>query len=313
VSLANEHMTDPTSTAARPSRLGAWLVAVRPATLPAAVGPVLVGLGVAIGLGVLELLPALASVAVALLLQVASNVGNDLFDFRAGVDTEARLGPPRAAAMGLLSERELLAGLLVVVGLAGLVGLYLVSVGGLVILVLGVVAIVSAFAYSGGPWPYGYHGLGEVFVFAFFGLVAVAGTTYLQTLTWEPLAFAAAIPVGALVTAILVVNNMRDIDTDRAAGKRTLAVRTGERGAIAEYLALLAVAYLVPTALVVSGSTSVAALLPLLTLPLAVVLGRAVAGGGPPQRLNALLRRTARLSLAFSALLAVGLAMEGLT
>jgi 1,4-dihydroxy-2-naphthoate octaprenyltransferase len=305
-------MTDPTSTAARPSRLGAWLVAVRPATLPAAVGPVLVGLGVAIGLGVLEPLPVLASVAVALLLQVASNVGNDLFDFRAGVDTEARLGPPRAAAMGLLSERELLAGLLVVVGLAGLVGLYLVSVGGLVILVLGVVAIVSAFAYSGGPWPYGYHGLGDVFVFVFFGLVAVAGTTYLQTLTWEPLAFAAAIPVGALVTAILVVNNMRDIDTDRAAGKRTLAVRTGERGAITEYLALLAVAYLVPAVLVVSGSTSVAALLPLLTLPLAVVLGRVVAGGGSPQRLNAVLRRTARLSLAYSALFAVGLALEGL-
>jgi 1,4-dihydroxy-2-naphthoate octaprenyltransferase len=295
-----------------PSRSRAWLLAIRPATLPAAVGPVLVGLAVAISLGVFEPLPALAALAVALLLQIASNVGNDLSDFRKGVDTEERLGPPRAAAMGLLSERELLAGLVVIVGLAGLAGLYLVSVGGIVIFALGIAAVVSAFAYSGGPWPYGYHGLGEVFVFVFFGLVAVAGTTYLQTLTWEPLAFASAIPVGSLITAILVINNLRDIDTDGRTGKRTLAVILGARGAMAEYDLLLGVAYVVPVALVIAGDVSWTALLPLATLPLTLALFRVVHAGGDPRRLNPVLRETARLSLAFSVLLALGLAVPGI-
>jgi 1,4-dihydroxy-2-naphthoate polyprenyltransferase len=294
------------------SRPRAWLVAIRPGTLPAAVGPVLVGLGVAIGLGTFEPMPALAALAVALLLQIASNVGNDLSDHRAGVDTEERLGPLRAAAGGLLDEREMLTGLLVILGLAGLVGLYLVWVGGATILVLGVAAVVSALAYSGGPWPYGYHGLGEVFVFAFFGLVAVAGTTYLQTLAWEPLAFAAAVPVGLLITAILVVNNLRDIDTDARTGKRTLAVRLGPRGAMAEYDLLVGIAYLVPLALVVVG-VSPAVLLPLLSLPLGVPLLRVVHAGGDPRRLNPVLRGTARLALVFSMLFAIGLAVPGIT
>ena len=309
-------MTDPTAgpVPANPSmsRSKAWLVAIRPATLPAAVGPVLVGLAVAIDLGAFAALPAIASLAVALLLQVASNVGNDLSDHRAGVDTEARLGPPRAAAGGLLGEREMILGLGLILGLAGLVGLYLVSVGGPVILVLGIAAIVSAVAYSGGPWPYGYHGLGEVFVFVFFGLVAVAGTAYLQTLSWEPLAFVAAIPVGALITAILVVNNLRDIKTDAATGKRTLAVVLGERGATAEYDLLLGVAYAVPVLLVISGEVTIAGLLPLASLPLTVALFRVIHAGGDPRRLNPVLRETARLSLVFCLLFAIGLAVSGL-
>ena len=309
-------MTDPSASApptpAPISRPRAWLVAIRPATLPAAVGPVLVGLAVAISLGVFEPLPALAALAVALLLQIASNVGNDLSDFRSGVDTDARLGPPRAAASGLLSERELVAGLVVIIGLAGLVGLYLVSVGGIVILVLGIAAVISAVAYSGGPWPYGYHGLGEVFVFVFFGLVAVAGTTYLQTVTWEPLAFAAAIPVGSLITAILVVNNLRDIDTDAATGKRTLAVILGERGAMAEYDLLVGVAYAVPVAMLIAGDVSWTVLLPLASLPMTIALFRVVHAGGDPRRLNPVLRETARLSLVYSVLLAAGLVLQEL-
>jgi 1,4-dihydroxy-2-naphthoate octaprenyltransferase len=303
-------MTTPPSE--RPTRSRAWLLAIRPATLPAAVGPVLVGLGVAIGLGVFELLPASGALAVALLLQVASNLANDLFDFRSGADNEDRLGPPRAAALGLLSQREMVAGMAVVVGLAGLVGLYLVWVGGLVILVLGVLAVVSAFAYSGGPWPYGYHGLGEVFVFAFFGLVAVVGTTYLQTLTLEPLALAAAVPVGALITAILVVNNLRDIDTDRKAGKQTLAVKLGPQGTVAEYDVLLLVAFAVPILLVLVDATSPAVLLALLSAPLALPLLGVVHAAGDPRRLNPVLQGTARLSLAFSVLFAAGLALSGL-
>lgn len=297
----------------RRSAARAWWLAIRPATLPAAMGPVLVGLGVAVGEGVFHLLPALGALAVALLFQVASNLANDLFDFRAGTDPADRLGPTRVAASGLLSERALAVGIVVVLALAGLVGLYLVAVGGWPILILGIAAALSALAYSGGPWAYGYRGLGEVFVFAFFGLVAVAGTTYLQTGRLEPLALAAAVPVGALVTAILVVNNLRDIDTDRRTGKRTLAVRLGERGAVAEYLVLVGGAYLVPVLLLLGGMLSVPGLLPLASLPLAVPLVRSVRAGGDPRRLNAVLRGTARLSLAFSVLFALALASPAWT
>jgi 1,4-dihydroxy-2-naphthoate octaprenyltransferase len=302
--------------AGHPSRARAWLLAIRPATLPAGVGPVLAGLGVAVGEGIFELGPALGALAVALLLQVASNLANDLFDFRSGADDAGRLGPPRATALGLLSQREMATGLAVVIGLAGLVGLYLVAVGGWPILVLGILAIVSAVAYTGGPWPYGYHGLGEIFVFVFFGLVAVAGTTYLQTGTLEPLAVAAAVPVGALITAVLVVNNLRDIDTDRRAGKRTLAVRLGTEGTVLEFEILLAVAFVVPVALALVGAATPAVLLSLLAAPLAVPLlrvVRVVRAGGDPRRLNPVLRGTARLSLVFSLLFAVGLALPGLT
>lgn len=294
------------------SRARAWWLAIRPRTLPAAIGPVLVGLGVAVGDGVFVPLPALAALAVALLLQVASNLANDLFDFRSGADAPDRVGPPRVAALGLLSQRELVAGIGIVVGAAGLVGLYLVSVGGWPVLVLGVLAIVCAVAYTGGPWPYGYRGLGELFVFVFFGPVAVVGTTYLQVLTLEPLALAASVPVGALITAILVVNNLRDIVQDRRAGKLTLAVRLGERGAIVEYELLLLGAFLVPPLMLVAGVTP-AVLLALLAVPLALPLRAAVRAGGDPRRLNAVLAGTARLSLAFAALLAIGLALPGLT
>jgi 1,4-dihydroxy-2-naphthoate octaprenyltransferase len=273
---------------------------------------VLVGLGVAVGEGVFVPLTAVAALAVALLLQVASNLANDLFDFRSGADAADRVGPPRAAALGLLSQRELVVGTGLVVAAAALVGLALVSFGGWPILALGILAIVSAVAYTGGPWPYGYRGLGEVFVFAFFGPVAVAGTTYLQTLTLEPLALAASVPVGALITAILVVNNLRDITQDRRAGKRTLAVRLGERGAVLEYELLLLAAYLTPPLLLVAGATP-GVLLALLSAPLALPLLAAVRVGGDPRRLNAVLAGTARLSLAFAALLALGVAVPGLT
>jgi 1,4-dihydroxy-2-naphthoate polyprenyltransferase len=291
------------------SRLGAWRLAARPATLPAALAPVLVGLGVALGQGVFRPIPAFGCVAVALLLQVAANLANDLFDFRSGADNTDRLGPPRAAATGLLTQRDLVVGIVVVLGLAGLAGLSLVAVGGPVILVLGLLAVASALAYTGGPWPYGYHGLGEIFVFAFFGLVAVAGTAFLQTGAWQPLAFAAAIPIGAIVTGILVVNNLRDLATDRAAGKHTLATRIGAGPTEAEYLLLLVAAYATPIGILLAGVGSVGVLLPIASLPLVVPLVRTIRAGGDPRRLNAVLRGTARLALAFALLFALGLTL----
>lgn len=285
----------------------AWLLAARPATLPAALGPVLVGLGVGLSQGAFDPVAAIACVLVALLLQVAANLANDLFDHRSGADAADRVGPVRAAASGLLSERALASGTAVVLGLAALCGLVLVAIGGPVLLVLGVLAIVAAVAYTGGPFPYGYRGLGEVAVFCFFGVVAVAGTAYLQTGTWSALGFAASIPVGALVTAILVVNNLRDVEPDRRAGKRTLAVILGARFARYEYLGLLVVAYLVPILLAVAR-TGPTTLLPLLSLPLAVPLVGIVFRDGDPRRLNPVLRGTARLQLAFAILFSIGLA-----
>jgi 1,4-dihydroxy-2-naphthoate polyprenyltransferase len=292
-----------------PSTARIWLLAARPATLPAAVGPVLVGLGVAIAQGSFQLGVAIACLAVALLLQVAANLSNDLFDHRSGADSTDRLGPPRAAASGLLSERELAVGTVLALALAACCGLILVVVGGPILLVLGALAIVAAVAYTGGPFPYGYRGLGEVAVFLFFGVVAVAGTAYLQTGSWSALGFAAAIPVGLLVTAILVVNNLRDIGPDTRAGKRTLAVMFGGRFAQREYLAMLIVAYLVPVLLVVTNAARYPALLPLLSLPLAVPLARVVFADGDPRRLNPVLKGTARLQLVFAALFAAGLAL----
>jgi 1,4-dihydroxy-2-naphthoate octaprenyltransferase len=287
-----------------------WLLAARPNTLPAALAGVVVGIGAALGAGAtVRIDMALGCVAVALLLQVVANFANDLSDHRRGADTPDRSGPMRVAASGLVSERQLEVAIGITIGLAGLVGLWLAYVGGPVLIALGALAIVAALAYTGGPWPYGYRGLGEVFVFLFFGLVAVVGTAYLQAGRLDSLFVVASIPVGALTTAILVVNNLRDIPTDTAAGKRTLAVMLGRRWTAVEYEALLGVAFVVPVALVVGGRAPWV-LAPLLLLPLVTRLQRTVHGFGEPRELNPVLKRTARLSLAYAALFAVGLAVS---
>jgi 1,4-dihydroxy-2-naphthoate octaprenyltransferase len=295
----------------RPSARRIWLLAIRPATLPAAMSGVVVGLGAALALDApFRLDTALGCLAVALLLQVTANLANDLSDFRKGADTPDRMGPIRVAAAGLVTERQLEIAIGVTIGLAGIVGLWLTSVGGPVLLALGALAIVAALAYTGGPWPYGYRGLGEVFVFVFFGLVAVVGTAYLQAGRLEPLFVAAAIPVGALTTAILVVNNLRDIPTDAAAGKRTLAVVLGARATTVEYAGLLLAAFVVPVALALGG-WGVAVLLPLLVAPLALPLLRTVRTFTEPRQLNPVLKATARLALIHGLLFAAGLAVAG--
>ncbi|MGD0862991.1 MAG: 1,4-dihydroxy-2-naphthoate polyprenyltransferase [Candidatus Limnocylindrales bacterium] len=297
-----------------PSSFRVWLLAIRPATLPAAVGPVLVGLGAAIGSGAaFRADTALGCLAVALLLQIAANLANDLADFRRGADTPDRTGPVRVAAAGLVTERRLEVGIAIVIALAALVGSYLAVVGGLAMLILGALAVISALAYTGGPWPYGYRGLGEVFVFAFFGLMAVGVTAYLQAGRVEPVYLVAACPMGALITAVLVVNNLRDIPTDRAAGKRTLAVSLGEGFAKAEYYAMLAVAAAIPPALLFGRVAGPAVLLPFLSVAMVRPLVREVRAVGPGsdrRRLNLVLKGTARLSLAYGLLFAIGLAVR---
>ncbi|MGA3029938.1 MAG: 1,4-dihydroxy-2-naphthoate polyprenyltransferase [Candidatus Limnocylindrales bacterium] len=293
-----------------------WLLAIRPATLPASVSGVVVGLGAALATGAaFRLDTALGCLAVALLLQVAANLANDLSDFRRGADNADRLGPTRVAAAGLVTVRQLQAAIVLVLAVAAVVGLWLAMVGGPAILALGAAAILALLGYTGGPFPYGYRGLGEVFVFIFFGLAAVVGTAELQSGRVEALYALAAVPVGTLTTGILVINNLRDTTTDRAAGKRTLAVTFGEAFARAEYAACLILAWIVPVGLVAARSADMAvgagptALLPLLTVPVALPLLRTVYGEGDPRRLNPVLRGTARLTLAFAVLFAVGLAL----
>ena len=296
--------------------LRTWILAVRPATLPASVSGVIVGIGAALAGGA-AFRPdtALGCMAVALLLQMAANLANDLSDFHRGADNADRLGPTRVAASGLVSVRQLEVAIAAVLAISGIVGVWLAFLGGPAILVLGAAAILALLGYTGGPLPYGYRGLGEVFVFIFFGLAAVVGTAVLQSGRVEALYVVAAVPVGALTMGILVVNNLRDTTTDRAAGKRTLAVTFGEGFARSEYAACLVAAWIVPVALVVGRLTGAwvgsgpAALLPFVALPAALPLLRLIYAEGDPRRLNPVLRGTARLTLVFALLFAAGLAL----
>jgi 1,4-dihydroxy-2-naphthoate octaprenyltransferase len=289
-----------------PTPLQIWLLAARPKTLPAAVVPVVVGSAAAVANDAFHWGAAIACFLVALLLQIGANFANDLFDFRRGADTAERLGPTRVTQSGLLSPRAVAAGTVVVMTLAAVAGMYLVYRGGWVLLALGIAAVLSALAYTGGPFPLGYNGLGELFVLIFFGFVAVTGTYYTQALDITPLALAAAIPIGALVVAILVVNNLRDIDTDRRAGKRTVAVRLGPTGTQIEYIALLAVAYLALPLFWALGWLGLWWFLPWATLPLAWLLVQQIRHQ-TGRALNATLAGTARLELLFGLLFAASI------
>lgn len=292
-----------------PGSAGAWWLAIRPRTLAVAVGPVAVGTAVAAASDAAQPLVAVAALLGALLLQIACNFANDVYDSEKGADTQDRLGPPRAVQLGLLSPAQLRLGMAGAFALASCVGLYLTAVAGWPVIAVGGLSMLAAFAYTGGPYPLGYHGLGDLAVFLFFGVVAVVGTDYVQTLRLSPAAFAASIPVGLLSTAVLVVNNLRDIDTDRAASKRTLAVRLGARGARAEYGLLVAGAYGVAAALGLWGGRSGWVFLPYLSLPLALRLVRTVQTGTAGAALNPVLASTAQLGLVFSLLLALGYAL----
>src|SRR5579884_3625545 len=227
-----------------PSGVRIWLMAARVRTLPAAVAPVLVGTALAGYFGVFHPLRFVAALIGAMFIQIGTNLSNDYSDARRGADTEDRLGPVRVTAGGLVPPRQVLVATYVTFGIAVLAGVYLIVVAGWQLLLVGAASILAGVLYTGGPRPYGYEGLGEVFVFLFFGVVAVAGSYYVQVrhLPWE--AFALAVPVGLLAAAILVVNNVRDIDTDRRAGKRTLAVRLGRARTRGLFAAVVYVAYL---------------------------------------------------------------------
>ena len=293
---------------ASPSRAQIWIAAARPRTLPAAVAPVVVGTACAHAAGGVAWGPAAAALVGSLLLQLAANFSNDLFDAQSGADGPDRIGPVRAVSAGLISQRAMKVATGLTILAALLLGSYLVALRGWPIVAIGVSSIIAALAYTGGPWPLGYHGLGDVFVMLFFGFVAVAGTAYVQLGAVPPLALAAGFAVGCLATAILVVNNARDIVSDTRAGKRTLAVRLGRRGAVIEYFGLMIGAYATALGLAI-WARSPLPLLPVLSAPLAIArCKRLVAAADGPAH-NQLLAQTAQLMLLFSLLLAIGIAL----
>lgn len=287
-------------------------MATRPATLTAAIVPVLVGTAIAsrhghIDVGVLTLTLLATS-----LIQIGTNLVNDVADFEKGADTHERLGPQRVVQSGLLTPQEVKAGVGVTFALAAACGLALTWIGGWPILLIGILSILSGIAYTAGPYPLGYHGLGDIFVLVFFGVVAVCGTAYLQIASIPPEAIVASLSIGAIATAILVVNNVRDYETDVKAHKRTLVVRFGRQFGVIEYVLLMLVAYLVPLFLFLQHHFSVYICLPLISLPWAVWLSKQVASrrGAP---LNPILAGTAKLLLIFGVLFAAGLMFPSLT
>jgi 1,4-dihydroxy-2-naphthoate octaprenyltransferase len=290
----------------KPNFIQTWWLAIRPRTLPAAASGVAMGCALAFYDGSFQLLPALACLLIALLLQIGSNVANDVFDFERGADTAERLGPVRVTQAGFLTPTQVKRGMVVIFGLAAMLGLYLAALRGWTVIWLGAAAILSAVAYTGGPYPLGYHGLGDVFVFLFFGLAAVAGTYFVQVGSVSVIAWWMSVPIGLIVTAILVVNNLRDIDSDRKAGKHTLAVRLGERGAKIEYVLCMAIAYLIVPVLALMNLIPVGGMLAWLSLPVAVRTLRTVfTQKGRP--LNAALAGTGQTAFLFSLFFWVGL------
>jgi 1,4-dihydroxy-2-naphthoate polyprenyltransferase len=293
-------------TAAPVPTFQAWLLAARPRTLPAAAAPVLVAGALALHDGVFHLWAALACLLVALLMQIGANFANDLFDHERGTDTPDRLGPTRVTASGLISPAQMRLATAFVFGLAALLGLYLALRGGWPIIILGLAIILAALAYTGGPLPYGYYGLGDIFVFLSFGVAAVCGTYYAQALTVAPLVWWASAPLGLLIINILVVNNTRDIVTDTVAHKRTLAVLLGRRAMHLEYLLCLVGAYLIPLGLWIFGLLSWGGLLAWLSIPRAVKLYREFIHTDG-RALNQTLGGTAQLALVYAVLFSAGI------
>lgn len=310
------------------TRAQAWILATRPRTLSAAAAPVVAGSGFAAADGVFAQLAALAALVGALLIQIATNLANDYYDFVKGGDTGDRLGPVRVTQAGILPPEAVFRGMVVVLALALVTGAYLVWIAGWPVAVVGLVSMLMGVGYTGGPYPLSYHGLGDVFVFVFFGPVATATTYYVQAGVWSPGAIVAGAGLGAFSTAMLVVNNLRDRETDGAAGKRTLAVRFGDRFSVVQYFGCLAAAALVPLAGVYlmgwSGWTmlalaGLASCLPAAGRVLAVLRGNGAGSGtdGRPtldrRTLNPALGMTARGVALYGAGLGVGALLGALT
>ena len=288
------------------SKFDAWVLASRPRTLAAAIVPVIVGSSIAISDGLFQPLAAFIALLCSILIQVGTNYVNDLFDFLHGTDKEDRTGPQRAVASGIISVTEMKIGIYISFGLSFVLGMYLVSIGGWFILFLGVISILAGVAYTAGPFPLAYNGLGDIAVFIFFGFVGTVGTYYVQTLTITSMAFWSSVPVGALITNILVVNNYRDREEDRSNGKNTLAVIFGEKFTRLQYLTFMIVSYAILFVVYFTYKKSLWIFLPLLSLPISIKLIRMIYSLRGKE-LNKTLELTAKLSAIYGLLFAAGI------
>lgn len=284
-----------------------WMLAIRPKTLTAAVAPVVLGWGVAATTGKFLWGPALAALLTSIMIQIGTNLVNDVVDFSKGADTDARTGPVRVTQTGLLTPRQVWAGVFLSFGLAVVAGLYLAWIAGWPVLVIGALSLLSGIAYTAGPYPLAYHGLGDIFVFLFFGFAAVGGTIYVVSAQVPPQTWFTATAAGVLTVNILVVNNIRDIETDREAGRKNLPVILGRKAAEWEFALMLVTAYAVPLILVCKQLSSPWVLLPSLTFPKALNLWSILRSGRSGQELNPILGKTAQLLLWYCILFALGL------
>ena len=283
-----------------------WLSAARPQTLAAALVPVMVGAALASGDGHFRWDTTLVALFCAMGIQIGTNFANDYFDFIKGADTPDRIGFERATASGLIQPKEMMRAVIIVMLISFFAGLYLVWVGGWVILVIGLLSLLFGILYTGGPYPLGYNGLGDIFVFIFFGIVAVTTTYYINALEWSTVSLVASLPVGSLCVNILVVNNLRDVEQDKVSGKKTLGVLLGENWLKAEYIAMVSIAYIIPPALYFIFSFSPVMFLPMLSLPFAWLLVRQIVTNEDKRLLNKTLERTAQLMILYGVLFSAG-------
>ncbi|RPI74397.1 MAG: 1,4-dihydroxy-2-naphthoate polyprenyltransferase [Ignavibacteriales bacterium] len=290
------------------NKFNSWLLASRPKTLLAAFVPVMVGTALAVNTGKFNFIISLIALICSLLIQVGTNFTNDLYDYLNGADTQQRKGPVRVLSSGLISTNEMKAGIFITFIAAFLLGLYLVYIGGVIILIIGIISISAGLAYTAGPYPLAYKGLGDIFVFMFFGLIGTMGTYYLHTNEISLPSFFSAIPVGALITNILVVNNYRDIEEDRQAGKNTLAVKLGRTFTKYQFIFLIIVSFLTPLVLFLSFDFNAWIFLPYLTLPVAFNITKMLLTH-EGQQLNKTLELTAKLSALYGILFSTGLVL----
>ncbi len=288
------------------TKVESWILASRPKTLPAAIAPVLVGTAVAIKDGKFNLIAFLIALVCSVLIQVGTNFVNDLYDFLAGSDREDRLGPGRALAAGLISVKEMKWAIFFTFITTFLLGMYLVFTGGIIVLLIGILSIFAGIAYTAGPYPLAYNGLGDIFVFLFFGFVGTVGTYFVQAYHVNAFIFLASIPVGALITNILVVNNYRDIDSDKISGKNTLAVKFGRKFTRIQYLLFMILSYAILPVVYFRFNLSLFIFIPLLSLPLSFKLIRMIFTFTGAE-LNNTLALTAKLSAIYGLLFALGI------
>lgn len=287
-----------------------WLRAARPHTLAASLVPILAGASLAWHHNMFRWDTTLVALICAILIQIGTNFANDLYDFVKGADTPERIGFERATAAGLVTPAAMYRATMFTMGLAFVFGLYLVWIGGWIILVIGLLSLLFGILYTGGPYPLGYNGLGDIFVFIFFGIIAVMGTYYVNTLEWNIESFWVSIPVGALCVNILVVNNLRDVEQDRITGKRTLGVLLGETALKTEYISLILVSFIIPFFLYLFYGFSLWILLPFLSLPVAIQLNRQVWFHEDKRKLNQTLERTAQFMIIFGLLFSIGIIIQ---